>query len=189
MISFENVEAMNAELYDYDVVQHGWEHENNGLEFNLKHTLSELVRAERKDFYDPTVIKEELAPDAFQYGLRIARWTRFNLDLCLPTQAITEKIYQVSNLQRIDPRVGAYSTAELLLADFDHKLDHDISKPGQASEREQAYQSRFDVLPRVSQALFYFAMRNAEGYCFNPITAFNDRLDNLRVRHNVGQTN
>src|SRR5690606_20534211 len=73
------------ELRVYDIDQNGWEHEDKGLEANANHTLKELVRARRKDMFEPSVVEGELAPDAVQYALRLVRWANIHTGVMMPT--------------------------------------------------------------------------------------------------------
>lgn len=182
-VSLDDLETMSNDLSVYDVDQHGWEHEHKGLEFNLNHTLKELVRARRKDFFDPSVVRNELAPDATQFALRISRWTRFKTEFVLPQRDIDEKIDHHAILTRVHMRrLAAYSAAEILLADYVHKLDH-------ASEHEAVQQTKFDALPRVSQALMAFALEGANEFNFSLKPVFTNRLNNLRERFGIQQPN
>ncbi len=180
---YNDLEAMSMELKVYDVDQGGWEHEGKGFEFNVNHTLKELIRAGRKDFFDPTVVRAELAPDAMQYAFRIARWTRFKRELILPTADIKAAAdYQAIGIRTASRRIGAYAAGEILLADFAHRLDHE-------SERREAQQTKFDTLPRVSQALVLFAEDSANEYNFSLRGSFAERLSNLRERFSIPQPN
>lgn len=180
-LSYDDVEAMSRSLKAYDIGQNAWEHEQKGLEFNVDHTLKELVRARRKDFFNPEVVQSDLAPDAMQYALRIARWAGFKQDLVLPTTEIRTAIDAHAKLTRsTSRRTSAYDAGEVMLADFTHKLDHE-------TERDKAYQTKFLVLPRVSQALVLFALESANEFGFRPVKAFDDRLTNLRERFGLSQ--
>jgi hypothetical protein len=180
-LNHEDAEAMSMALTVYDVDQGGWEHEEKGLEFNLEHVLKELVRARRKDFFDPDVVRTEVAPDAMQYSFRIARWTGFKRELVLPSMKI-EKVTDnhAKQMRTASRRIGAYAAGEIMLADFVHKLDH-------ASEQQAARQAKFEALPRVSQALMLFALDSANEFDFRPRNAFIDRLTNLRERFDIPQ--
>lgn len=176
----EDIAAMSMALKVYDVDQNGWEHEGKGLEFNLTHTLKELNRAERKDFFDPEVVRTELAPDAIQYALRVTRWTGFKHQLVDDTSQIEKAIDSHAKLTRTTRRLGAYAAGRIMLADYLHRLDHE-------SERQEAVQTRFVSLPRVSQALILFALESANEFNFRPRQAFFDRLTNLRKRFDIPQ--
>lgn len=176
-----DLEAMSTDLKIYDVDQGGWEHEGKGFDFNVDHTLSELVRMRSKDFYDPVVVKSEIAPDAVQYALRLARWTGYDLDFVLPGarispvgSSIDEAIaVHAAKMRIISLRTAAYSASEVQLAGFTHSLDHE-------SERQVALANKFDTLPRVSQALLRFALDSGEEYGFRVQVSFFDRLIALR---------
>jgi hypothetical protein len=179
-LSSKDIDAMSMELKVYDVDQGGWEHEDKGLEFNLTHTLKELDRAERKDFFDSEVVRSELAPDAMQYALRLARWTGFKHEMVLETPRIEKAIDSHAKLMRTTCRLGAYAAGRIMLADHIHRLDHE-------SERQEAVQTRFVSLPRISQALMLFALDSATEFNFRPRQAFFDRLTNLRKRFDIPQ--
>lgn len=180
-LSFDDVEAMSMALKTYDVDQGGWEHEDKGLEFNVNHVLKELVRAERKDFFHPDVVRTDLAPDAMQYALRLARWTGFNRELVLPSPDIERGADAHAILIRTQTRrIGAFAAGQLVIADFVHRLDH-------ASERSNALRGRFDTLPAASQALMLFALDSANEFDFRPRKAFSDRLASLRERFGISQ--
>lgn len=180
-LSYGDIEAMSMDLEVYDADQNGWEHEAKGLEFNLNHTLKELVRARRKDFYDPDVVRAELAPDAMQFALRLARWTGFKRELVLPG-AQTESYVNAyaTRIRTAARRIGAFAAGEVMLANYTHKLDH-------ASEREEAIQTKFIHLPPVSKALMLFALDSANEFDFNPRNSFVKRLSDLRERFGIPQ--
>lgn len=180
-VSHEDIESMSMDLKIYDVDQHGWEHEDKGLEFNLDHVLTEVVRARRKDFFDPKVVREELTPDAIQYALRIARWTGFKRELVLPDSSLTRSVDEHAKLIRTpSTRIAAYAAGEVMLADFTHKLDHE-------REAQAAQQFKMISLSRISQAFMSFALESAHEFNFQPRAAFIDRLSGLRERFGIPQ--
>jgi len=178
-LSEEELVFMNAALVEYDVDQDGWEHEQKGFEFNVNHALKELVRARRKDLYDAATACTDLAPDAMQYALRLARWNGFSPSLVLPT-AQTEALAEgEAAAKRFGVRrLGAYAASELILVDFVHKLDHD-------SERGDALAGKFDSMTRAAQTLTLFALDTANEFRFSLPNAFYERLSELRRRFNI----
>ncbi len=180
LVSFEDLETMNKNLRYYDVVQGGWQHESKGADFSLMHCLSELVRAQSKNFFDSRTTQKVLAPDSMHFALRIARWTRFPEEEVIPNEQTRKSVMAHKRLWMTPLRIGAYSLAETNLAQY----VHDLAEP----EIElAARESRHDKLSEVSRALMYFALQSAEEFVFDPITAFNDRLADLRHKKGIVQ--
>lgn len=186
---FETERALSTEVYAdladqlkvYDVDQNGWEHENKGLEFNTTHVLKELVRARRKDMFEPTVVEGESAPDAVQYALRFGRWASISTGLLLPTVETDIEADAYCNMNDYHrTRLGGWALAEIKLADFAHKLDH-------KSERDIGLRNAPSDLTKVSGFLIYFAELSAKEFNFDLRTAFRDRLANLRERFGIPQ--
>lgn len=172
---------MSEQLKVYDIDQQGWEHSDKGRDFNVTHVLKELVRARRKDFTNKEVIKNELAPDAIQYGLRMSRWGVFPIDFILPTidlEIETDAYCNRNNIKK--PEIGAWALAEITLAEFSHNLDHASKEIYKDNSDEQS-------IIRASRLLLYFAEYSADEYNFDLQESFTNRLTNLRQRFNIPQ--
>ena len=172
---------MADELRIYDVLQGGWEHEGKGIEFNATHVLKEIVRARRKNFFEPYVVENDLAPDAVQYALRFSRWANLSVGSILPTLENDIKADSHSHTYNHEgKRIGGWSLAEIALADFTHSLDH-------TSERQGALNNMRSDLAEVSQFLVYFAELSASEIDFSLQDAFTNRLNDLRERFDIPQ--
>lgn len=178
-LSAEQCAKLADELHIYDVEQGGWEHEGRGLEFNANHVLKEIVRARRKDFFEPFVVENDLAPDAVQYALRFSRWAALPFPSILPS--VEDDIAADSYSHRNDihrTRISGWALAEISLADFTHRLDH-------ASERQQALDNKRVDLAEVSRYLLYFAELSATEFDFSLQGSLTKRLNSLRKRFGI----
>jgi hypothetical protein len=159
-------------LYVYDVEQQGWEQEPNGAQANLAHTLTHLVKdAYRKDFNDPQLVREAIAPDSLMYALRFVRWG----ELLLP-----EVLQGVLSVMAQDDRSARVIHAEAsdAIADLIHEEDH-------ASSREGALTERKAKLGKATTLLIASAQRQSDEYDFDLGQAFLHRLKQLRLRFNI----
>jgi hypothetical protein len=181
-LSFEDYTEIDRELNIYDVVRGGWEHEEMGYEFNANHVLKHLARdISRKDFYDPTTVETQIAPDSLQYAFRLARWTGLRRDLLEPRVETGDQILDFASLRRIGTnRVAAHELALSQLADHLHAFDH-------VDSRKEGLGERLLAAKNVGRLLVYSAGSSAHEFGFNLRSTFTNRLIELRDRFDIPQ--
>lgn len=88
-LNADQLADLNERLRVYDVDQHGWEHEGQGLDVNIRHVQHHLTQdLERKNFTDAQTVEVAVAPDCLQYALRIGRWTGATLYEITPSPTL-----------------------------------------------------------------------------------------------------
>lgn len=176
-LEVSSIERMARDLYEYDVVDQGWEHEGQGFEFNANHVLKHLARdLKRKDFFDRETVKSAIAPDSVQYALRLARWTGTPVDLLDSSLSSAEELDDFCiNFMTTSPRIGAYMLAQSTLADFLHDTDHE-------STRVATMDRKIEMARSVGGLLIRSAEYSADVFEFELDQAFDGRLSYLRDR-------
>lgn len=180
MIRPENLDIISERLKVYDVVQEGWEHEPKGIEVNFQHVLTHLAKDPGlKDFSDPELIRNTIAPDSLQYALRLGRWAGIHsVELSMTETEISIPTSLQKHLGNLPPGVPSYMGATSILAKHLHDIDH-------KSTQFEAEQGRYDAMRSAARLLLNSAEVQAGHYNFNLVRAFDNRLRNLRERFGI----
>ena len=182
MLTTPQLRSISERLYVYDVVQGGWEQEPNGFEANVAHVLTHLAKdLSGKDFTDPKTIKESIAPDSVQYGLRLSRWANISVE------DIDPKADGDPNLERIASGLGHASLSLAAYSAGMGELASQLHDRGHKSDRVNAILRRSPQMKMASSMLIYSANLYAEQYDFDLEKAFDTRLAGLRVRFRISE--
>lgn len=183
MIKQSEIEIMAETLRQYDVVDGGWQHESKGVDFNLRHVLIHLAdMSDRKDFADEDKVRDEIAPDLAQYGLRIARWANVDTgslvikprEMAYP--AVQEKTQQYGgDISHYEDWFTVTAVMGILARDR-HPVDHGDKATG-SLDREN--------LGIAAHMLLWAADDQASHFRFNLVEEFDARIAELRVTRNV----
>ena len=172
MIVLSEIQKCYDLLYVYDVEQQGWEQEPNGIQANLSHTLTHLVKdAYRKDFLNSQLVQEAIAPDNLMYALRFVRWGDLSLSDVLKG-SLEENTRSNRSAWDIHAEAGDK------IADLIHEEDH-------RSSREVAVTQRSRKLNKAALLLISSAQKQSAEYGFGLEKSFIRRLEQLRIRFNI----
>ncbi len=182
-------EPLAQELYQYDVLDGGWEgdpaarHNPQSVERNVGHVLLQLVDSvERKAFWQPDLAENEIAPDSLQYALRFVRWGILDLDTIRRTNGTVDETFATSVRTGIkDQSLAAVVSAMGVIGRNRHNADH-------ASSREKAIHNIPETLTIAARLLVYSAQLQEEKFEFDLPGAFHKRLAGLRKRYNIVRT-
>lgn len=167
MLQLSAIQRCYDSLYIYDVEQQGWEQEPNGIQANLAHTLTHLVKdAYRKDFLNSQLVQEAIAPDNLMYALRFVRWGS------LPLLEVLKDSLSDRSAQDL------HAEASDTIADLLHEEDH-------RSSREGAVAQRNNKLNKAASLLISSAQKQSAEYGFDLEKSFMERLRQLRIRFNI----
>lgn len=202
-LKLNQLESMAESLRVYDVVQDGWEGDPEGsnpktVEQNLTHVgyhLADVI--ERKSFSDYNTVRDEIAPDAMQYALRVARWGKIALSSILSVpgvNSVSETAYRLERppYVRYSPTGHAYKVGKnISFASFvraNGVLARQLHDEDHNSTREQALTKRADSLRDVSKLLIQSAIAQSDydhSKIFDLEEAFDRRLHQLRTRFDI----
>ena len=172
LLTLSELQKCYDSLYVYDVEQQGWEQEPNGIQANLAHTLTHLVKdAYRKDFLSPQLVEEAIAPDNLMYALRLVRWG--NLPL---SDVLKDPVSK--RTQGDESAWDFHAQASDTIADLIHEEDH-------TSSREGAVAQSSGKLNKAASLLISSAQRQSTDYGFDLEKSFMERLGQLRIRFNI----
>lgn len=167
----------------YDVVQAGWEQEQNGFTPNAEHLLTHLVKdGFRKDFSDQELVLSSIAPDNLMYALRIARWAG-----SISPKKLVTPVYDFMSIDgNTSPNYGtdanralaSHRAATDTLADLIHDESH-------ASTTEVAKSERINKALRCSRFLVASCEFHLEDFEFDLRESFENRLSHLRERFGI----
>lgn len=182
MISAAELERLSQTLHVYDVDQRAWEQEGNGLEANARHVLTHMAKSlVTKDFSDPDVVRDEIAPDSIQYALRFGRWANIGIaDLLKKTNKEEHARSDAEESLGRRPPMGfpSFVGATGVLAAHLHDLDH-------RSTREAALASAHEEIRSAARLLMDSANIQAFQFDFELEEAFDARLVVLRNRFGI----
>lgn len=190
-IAVASLEAMARTLYEDDVIQGGWECDPEGVlpgtvGENLAIVQYNLADAiESSSFRSTSAIKEELAPDAMRYALRVARWGGIALKNIVP-RPWSEGEHETSlrlELSKIDRRT-------LPLASFvraNGVLARQLRDEAQHGKHQEARARHSESLRSVSALLVQASHEQSKRGNFDLEEAFNRRLELLRQGPSIGQ--
>lgn len=189
MVKVDALVRMADSLRVYDVDQNGWEGDPEGHgprtpEANLIHVgfhLADVI--ERKDFSDRDTVKNEIAPDAVQYGLRIVRWSKLDVEDAVPVLAQRE-VYKTAETLKL----STFSESYFALASFVRAsgvLARQLHGEDHASSREEAIAKRRSSLTDVAALLIQCAVVQSNRQNFDIEESFEDRLTVLRQRFGI----
>ena len=176
------MESLAEKLFVFDVVQGAWEHEAKGPGANARHVLTHMTKSLiTKDFLNPEVVRDEIAPDSLQYALRFGRW--INLGVVEITKLTNKEERARSGAEMnigYDTPWGfpSFVGATGLLAGHLHDLDH---KSTRAASRLKTP----EMLRSVARLLFNSASIQAFQFGFELDDAFDARLATLRTRFEI----
>ncbi len=189
MLKVEALARMADSLRVYDVSQNGWEGDPEGSnpktpEANLCHVGFHLADVmARKDFTKLDIVRDEIAPDAMQYGLRIARWGGLSLDQVVPTdkQSSAHKTAKTLGLYTLSESyftLASFVRASGVLARQLHDEDH-------RSTHEAALAARDHSLSDAAALLIQCAVVQSNRAQFDLEESFENRLAVLRQRFGI----
>lgn len=183
IVSESTLNACDRELFTYDVVQAGWEQEQNGFTANAEHMLMHLVKdGFRKDFSDQELVINSIAPDNLMYALRIARWAGSISPKKLVTPIYDFMSFDYNFSPNFDKdsnmAYAAHRAATDTLADLVHEESH-------ASSAEAARPERINKALRCSRFLVASCEFHLEDFEFNLRESFVNRLSHLRERFSI----
>lgn len=194
MIEVNTLEQMADNLRLYDVVDGGWEGDPEGadpktIEDNLKHVGEHLAGVIAfKNFFNPVTVRQEIAPDLMQYGLRIARWGNLPLESLIP-----ESNTHYSDAMGMQDRIhlhtmGTAPVASVILANG-VLLGQQMHDEDHKDKKVEAVRRREESLPYAAalliQASVIQANNGPDNDRFDLKMAFADRIAHLRVRFDV----
>lgn len=178
MIGQRSLEACNAELFQYDVVDRGWEQEQNGYTADDESTPTHLG----KDFTDAELAEIAIAPDNLKYALRLNRWGGITVRQTMASFTDAEMVLVRTQRTSMGHSAAfhAHRAAMDLVAEV---LRNAIHK----KDEEYARQNRFNTTMRASRLLIYAASAQADEFGFDLTEAFSKRLVYLRDRFGMPQ--
>ena len=198
-VELSSLESMAEALRVYDVDQNGWEGDPEGLnprtvEANLTHVgfhLADVI--ERKNFQDDDTARTEIAPDAMQYGLRIARWGDIALKNILPTAygngaKLTARTLNLPTYMERRWAPPIFSKQSIVFASFVRAsgiLARQLHEEDHLGSQQEALSERSDSLRQASALLVQSAFQQSIYKPFDLEEAFDKRLTQLRKRFDI----
>lgn len=180
MVDTDQLREMRDALWVYDVVQEGWEHEDKGLDINMRHVglhLSDVI--DRKDFMNEGVIANEIAPDSLQYALRLSRWGNLAIAAIAPDDDIRREVEERGCTigTSLDDFISI-TRANAVIARNRHDVDH-------ASTKEKGLNGERSAMQYAAKLLVHSANLQADFFEFDIMESFTMRLASLRERFNI----
>lgn len=195
MLEISDLEQMAVVLRQYDVRDGGWEGDPEGtnnprsVEDNLKHVGEHLAGVIAfKNFFNASIVREEIAPDLMQYGLRIARWGSLPLESLIPkatphysdTMGMQDRIHLHT--------IGSAPIASVILANG-VLLGQQMHDEDHQAKNAEAVLLRKERLPYASallvQAANIQANNDPDNNRFDLMMSFAARIAHLRKRFDI----